>query len=218
MMAPQLDIRSDALRDLYVDVCLLGSGNEAILTEDERQRASRFHSADDRRRWVAGRSWLRGSLGALLDVDPAAIRFGYGSLGKPSVVWPASAIAFSFSHSGPIAMLAAGPFETLGVDIERMQRGVYDRPSAAIVLSRDEIEWIEAGPDHDTRFLRCWVRKEAFGKALGGGLNESLSEIDLTPQRNEPVAGLHVFDVRVADLTAALAVPFPRSSRVGELQ
>ena len=186
---------------------MLEPTDETVLSRDERERAERFHSSADRERWVAGRSWLRTSLGARLDVDPSDIRFDYGSRGKPMIAWPQSSVAFSLSHSGSVAMLAIGAFAELGVDIEQRRGDVYERRSAEIVLSPAEIDWIEESPDRDASFLRCWVRKEALGKALGIGLDPSLTEISLTPGTSGIPTGFQLMDLDRPRLVAAAAVP-----------
>jgi 4'-phosphopantetheinyl transferase len=195
------------VKSLFVGVRALEPPDETVLSHDERERAERFHSSTDRERWVAGRSWLRTSLGARLDVDPSVIRFEYGPRGKPTIVWPHSSVAFSLSHSGPVAMLAIGGFTELGADIEQLRRDVYERRSAEIVLSPAEIDWIEESPDRDASFLRCWVRKEALGKALGIGLDSSLRAISLTPGSSRNAMGFRLMDLDRGGLVAAVAVP-----------
>src|SRR5256714_12674581 len=55
----------------------------ALLSREERMRASRFHFQVHRSRFVAGRVLLRTVLSHYLGLDPAKIVFSYGKAGKP---------------------------------------------------------------------------------------------------------------------------------------
>src|SRR5689334_23209114 len=48
-----------------------------FLSNDEQDRASRFHFERDRRRFMAGRQILRLLLSAYLDLEPGELRFRY---------------------------------------------------------------------------------------------------------------------------------------------
>jgi len=52
--------------------------NWRVLSEDERQRAGRFHQDADRRRFVVTRGSLRHLLGQHLQMPPECIKIGYG--------------------------------------------------------------------------------------------------------------------------------------------
>ena len=56
-----------------------------FLSDDERQRAGRFHLARDRRRFVVRRGVLRSILGFYLGLDPGRVQFRYGPHGKPAL-------------------------------------------------------------------------------------------------------------------------------------
>ena len=57
----------------------------ALLTEDELERAARYHRPTDRRRFTVARAALRTVLGQALDTDPAGLKFIYGEAGKPAI-------------------------------------------------------------------------------------------------------------------------------------
>src|SRR6267378_1275488 len=67
-------------------------GYDRMLSEDERERAAKFHFERDRRRFVTGRSILRQKLARHLDAAPAELVFAYGLHGKPTL--PGSDISF----------------------------------------------------------------------------------------------------------------------------
>ena len=76
------------------------------LSDDERERAGRFHFARDHDHYTAARAVLRIILGRYLDRPPASLRFKYNSFGKPSLDGGAGGVRFNLSHSGGLALYA----------------------------------------------------------------------------------------------------------------
>src|SRR5437660_237879 len=72
-----------------------------LLSQDERQRAERFHRPADRRRFIAGRGILRRIISAYLAIPPGQLRFIYNKYGKPAVSDDQNdrALNFNLSHS-----------------------------------------------------------------------------------------------------------------------
>ena len=58
----------------------------ALLCDDEIERARRYKFARDRRRFVAGRAFLRRTLAEHLSVNPRELDFVYGPFGKPELL------------------------------------------------------------------------------------------------------------------------------------
>src|SRR5688572_1477810 len=94
-----------------------------LLSEDERQRAERFHRPIDRWRFIAGRGILRKIISAYLALDPDEVRFVYNEYGKPfiSTDQDRGALSFSLSHSNGMALYAVARGRRVGVDIEYMR-------------------------------------------------------------------------------------------------
>lgn len=157
---------------------VLDGGDATLLADDEVARADRLRDDEDRRRFVAGRAWLRTVLSSVSGVPAARQRFAYGPMGKPSLIDDPD-LHFNLSHTGDLAVVAAGRSGPIGVDVERVTPGVYDRGAAALVLSPDEIATIEAAPDPDAAFVAAWTRKEAFAKLEGEGLERTLADFSL---------------------------------------
>jgi 4'-phosphopantetheinyl transferase len=177
------------------------------LSPDEIERANRFSSPLLRDRFIAGRGWLRTVIGQALARDPASLRFRYVGLGKPVLDDPGEGLSFSLSHTGRRALLGVGPPGPLGVDLERVERGAYEREAAGTVLSPDELTWIDAAEDPDRAFIRCWVRKEALAKVDGRGLDRHLATSTLTGPRATPRSdGVRIIDLAVGEgFMAAIA-------------
>lgn len=158
---------------------------EVVLAPDERLRANRFHRERDRRRFVAAHGILRALLGGYLERDPASVAFIHGARGKPaldpSMEPPASPAAsldkpgrlhFNISHSGTIAAIAVAAGREVGVDLESPDRALRNDSIVARYFPPEEAARLHTMPHEDraAAFLRSWVCKEAFAKALGLGL------------------------------------------------
>jgi 4'-phosphopantetheinyl transferase len=152
----------------------------ALLSADERARATRYLRAIDRVRSVAARALLRRQLGACLGCDPAALVFASNHHGKPML---AQGPAFNVSHGGDwvLVAIAQAPVTDLGIDVEPIQ-ALSDLPDVvARIATPAERQRIAAGPPAE--FLRIWTRKEAVVKALGLGLSAPLADIDVLADR-----------------------------------
>ena len=182
---------------------VLSQDDTSVLCDDERDRASRFHNSSDQRRYIAGRTWLRRTLGARIDRPPEELRFSYGRYGKPRVDH-ADGVHFNLAHSGDIAVLAIGGQAPVGVDVERARKDVYDRRAAALVFHESELQAIDDSEDPDRRFVDIWTRKEAMVKVHGVGLQRSLASFSVleSPQRD----GVTVSAVDVGMDSVACAV------------
>jgi 4'-phosphopantetheinyl transferase len=153
------------------------------LASDEGLRASGFRFSRDRNRYIAARGILRLLLGRYLARDPAEIQFEYGSHGKPRVAHTKNRarLDFNLAHSDDLALFAFGLGRKIGIDIER-ERPIDDMPQLVSrnFSARESATW-HALPKGKRRsaFFNCWVRKEAFVKAVGDGLSYPLQEFDV---------------------------------------
>ncbi|MBA3896522.1 MAG: 4'-phosphopantetheinyl transferase superfamily protein [Sphingomonadaceae bacterium] len=166
---------------LFYDTLEVDESTLLALTEmlgaDERIRAAHFRFARDRRRFVARRARLRQRLGAWVGRAPERLVFGASSHGKPTL---AGGPHFSLSHSAEAMMLAIGDGE-IGCDIERIDDDLDWRPLAEAFFTNAERAGLAALSRMAARraFFACWVRKEAFVKALGIGLSWPLGAFDV---------------------------------------
>jgi 4'-phosphopantetheinyl transferase len=156
----------------------------ALLLDDaERQRAARFVFERDRRRFIAGRGMLRLLLGRHAGIDPARLAFALGPQGKPSIATPAvsTPLEFNLSHSQGWALLGVGHGGVIGVDIE-VHRDIPEAEQiAASHFAPNELRQFLALPasQREAGFFACWTRKEAYVKALGGGLTVPLDRFEV---------------------------------------
>ncbi len=173
----------------------------ALLDDEERARAVRFHHAVDRLAYAAAHALLRTMLSEMAGGAPQAWRFVRSPTGKPrpddAGGWPD--IRFSLSHSrGMVACVLAAGAE-LGVDVEPLApfpdaldlaQAHFAAREAAALQAMDE-------PARSEAFVRLWTLKEAAYKAVGSGLPDRLEEPE--------------FDVRVVASSMDDLVPVARS-------
>ena len=78
----------------------------ALLSDAERQRASRFAFDRDRRRFIVARARLRELVAARLGVRPEAVELVYGAHGKPALARHSadSDLRFNVSHREDVAV------------------------------------------------------------------------------------------------------------------
>jgi len=165
---------------------------EETLSSDERTRAAKFRFDIHRSRFVAARSALRKILGRYLKQTPASIRFAYGEQGKPFL--ESGGVGFNVSHSGGYALIAVTSGVEVGIDIERVNPERSDEPIARRFFASEEADRLAALPAEQRvpSFFRCWTRKEAYIKAVGGGLSVGLSSFTVSFAPGEPAALLSV--------------------------
>ena len=161
-----------------------------LLSDDEQQRASRLVFQRDRARFIVARARLRQLLGARLGVSPASIEFSYGARGKPALAarFADCGVRFNLSHSEDVAVYGFAAGREVGVDVEAVRELPDADEIAARCFSVREYEaYLSLAPrDRPLGFFNCWTRKEAFIKAIGDGLSQSLERFDVSLAPGEP--------------------------------
>ena len=151
-------------------------GSSSSLSDEEQERARRFHRPEDASRWTAARSALRQILGSYLDLEPSALRFVLVAKDKPTLELPAGEeLHFNLSHSRGLGLLAVSRSLELGVDIEYSSSELDHLAIAERVFPPELSASLAAlsGEQRSAAFYRTWVRAEAAAKCSGTGLVES---------------------------------------------
>ena len=168
----------------------------ALLSDAERHRARRFAFARDASRFIVARARLRELLAVRLGVRAEAVEFEYGAYGKPALSrqFADSDLHFNLSHCGDVAAYAFARGHAIGIDLEAV-RVISDADdiAARYFSPRENTTYRTLNPrDRPLGFFNCWTRKEAFLKALGGGLSIPLDRFDVTLAPGEPAKVLRV--------------------------
>jgi 4'-phosphopantetheinyl transferase len=203
-----------------------------VLAAEELRRAESFHFDRDRNRFVVGRGTVRMILARYLRAEPENIELEYNLRGKPLLAgrFAGSGLHFNLAHCENLALLAIAPGRVVGVDLERI-RAVdgADNTAACFCAPREmaEFQSLPAG-ERDAAFFRIWTRKEAWLKAVGDGIGESLDKVEVSFQSLEaprivrlpggsgiPASGWSLRELTPAPgFVGALALP-GRAPRIG---
>ncbi len=135
---------------------------------------------------------VRNILSHYVDLPPARIEFQSSRRGRrPALAHDiCPGLSFNLAHSGREALLAVARGRRIGVDIERtrpllrldglIRRFFSDREGEGLLrLEREERE---------AAFFRTWVRKEAYLKAVGGGVPADLRRFSVSVVPGKPPA------------------------------
>jgi phosphopantetheinyl transferase len=183
--------------------------DEGLLADEDRQRAARFRQASDRYNFVLGRTMVHHLVRQAGISAPSALSFA--SHGKPFLP---GCPAFNISHSGTWVACAVSRSALIGIDVETFAHLQDYRALLGAVTHPNEHRSIDkvAADEQGAWFKRCWTRKEAALKAIGRGLGDELSSIDVRLEESEPVldhpASLRLVDLLLGDgyMTASLAL------------
>lgn len=150
---------------------------EAWLAPEERARARRFVRDSDRWHFIEAHAFMRQVLARYVGVAPREVRIAIEPGGRP-ILWHGDRLHFNLSHCASHAVVAIATSH-VGVDIES-HRALEDvHGLARRFFAPGEAARIEAhtGDAAIALFLRYWVCKEAFVKAIGAGLAHPLDSV-----------------------------------------
>ncbi len=173
----------------------------ALLSADERERASRFSSPVPQRRFIVARGFLRSVLGRYTGTTPQAVRFGYGAEGKPFLQSARGLAAdappsFNLAHCEELALLGVRRANgcRVGVDVERVRPFANLWQVADRFYSPAERARLRSLPAAEAAaaFFGYWTAKEAFLKAIGAGLTVPLDSVEVDLAGTAPARFVHV--------------------------
>lgn len=153
-----------------------------VLSAQEKQKAEKFRSLDDRSRFIVARSGLRKILGNYLGIAPQSIGFSQNRYGKPFLADDNNRLRFNLSHSNELALIAVTIEGEIGIDLEYVNVNFEILNTAASVFSTVEMEMLRnMNLSLQTAAFFCgWTRKEAFLKALGQGFSYAPKQITVS--------------------------------------
>ena len=165
------DLRCVRVADLLPDDAAYGLAYSRLPTW-RRRKCDAFRFLADRRRSVAAWILLRQLL-AERGLDADSLPVTENKFGKPAFD-PATGVHFSISHAGDRVMAAVADSE-VGCDVERIVP-VGDEMPRAVLCEAERARFATLSDEiRDREFIRLWVRKESYVKAVGRGLDIDLS-------------------------------------------
>ena len=145
-----------------------------LLNTEERGRHQRLNQSAVRLRFLAARVLLRLQLGRTLNCNPATLNFVTSRGGKPRLSCN-SPVQFNLSHSGDMIALVITHGVEPGVDIECIHRRNRTSSIAMRFFSPSELDMLNVAENSTQTFFTYWTLKEAYLKAKGSGLGQSLT-------------------------------------------
>ena len=180
---PACDLRCARVADLLPDDAAYESAYSRLPTW-RRRKCDAFRFPDDRRRSAAAWLLLRQMLGDR-GVYADSLSVSENAFGKPAFDSELN-VHFSLSHAGERVMATVDD-RPVGCDVERIVP--FDEAVAGECLTDEELSWIgcqPSGPERDKAFIRLWVRKESYVKAVGRGLGIRLKSFSVLPGKFPP--------------------------------
>lgn len=159
-----------------------------VLDTVEQARIPQLHRAEDRRRFIAGRTLLRTTTAGYLGVLPWQLQVVARcpdcprNHGKPEL--PGTGLQVSVSHSGNRVAVAVTRAGAVGIDVEEISTSVNPAELLPHVIGTGEPRTPALATA--TGFHRMWTRKEAVLKATGQGLRVPLSEVWVSAPEDDP--------------------------------
>ncbi|HEY4303060.1 MAG TPA: 4'-phosphopantetheinyl transferase superfamily protein [Gemmatimonadaceae bacterium] len=154
----------------------------ALLSAEERSRASKFQRISDRVSFVAARAELRRNIGAELGMPAERVPIGVSLHGRPTLpAGMADVLDFNVTHSTSRVAIALSRGRRVGIDIESvLALRDLDLLIQEVMGPRERNRLASLSGMARTRaFYECWTRKEALVKAMGEGIRYPVASIDL---------------------------------------
>ncbi|HER26112.1 MAG TPA: 4'-phosphopantetheinyl transferase superfamily protein [Rhodospirillales bacterium] len=151
---------------------------DAVLSDAEIARASRFKPVNSRHEYIAAHALGRIMLSAFADVAPRDWQFETGPHGRPEISGPENSLnlRFNISHTRGRVCVAVIRDHDIGIDIEWRGRDNLLDDIALAKFARPELAQLDKRPESEKRqaFFSFWTLKESYIKAIGRGLSEPL--------------------------------------------
>jgi 4'-phosphopantetheinyl transferase len=142
-----------------------------ILSEEELERANRFHFEPDRVLFATAHAFLRTLLPRYTDSELVFVEL---EKGKPEL--RDRSVRFNLSHTRGLVLVGITATADLGVDVERMEKRDLEGLSRRVYTEREVRSW-RGDPEW---FFDRWTLKEAYIKARGMGLSLDLKAFGFT--------------------------------------
>jgi 4'-phosphopantetheinyl transferase len=155
------------------------------LSEADVARAGAYRGAADRERFLRGRWLLRTMAAEATGILTEQIELEATDLGRPVLLGAASGTFVSLAHSGSFVIAAVADI-AVGIDVEELPARALHPGMEARICSPTELGRLSRLADQarQAAFMAIWARKEAYGKALGVGLDFPFRSVTVGPAGN----------------------------------
>jgi 4'-phosphopantetheinyl transferase len=171
-------------------------GDEERLPLSERIRADKYHYQIHKNRYLTQHTLLRLIIGHYQGIGFFEGEFYLGEHGKPylSGINGKDTICFNISNSESMGIFAFSKNREIGVDIEFVRDIPEMDKIVEQIFSAQEKDFFRSLPENRKKkaFYICWTRKEAFLKATGDGLVQSLDKFNAELIPGKPTRLLRV--------------------------
>lgn len=161
----------------------------SLLSDIQKDKYHRRKSTELKQAYLAGRYYLLSLLGQYTATPANEVLLSYSRLNKPYLSNEQHNIEFNFTDTNinnDKARSSHGLFafcknHPIGVDIESLDRQTDFINISSKRFSQAEQDFVtnEYGETDSRRCLAIWTRKEAFGKAIGKGINFKMNAVNL---------------------------------------
>lgn len=161
---------------------------KARISQQENERATRFHFRQDHDSYIVAHALKRVLLGAITEADPLALSFEINNYGKPILATSLARpdIHFNISHTKGMVAVAVAHHAQIGIDVEWINPRINTSELVRSYFADQDTALLNTLPSSQKvkSFYHLWTLKEAFIKATGQGLSMPLDSFyvrSLTP-------------------------------------
>ena len=165
---------ADVPREALREAC------DAMLAEDERERARALHFEEDRHEYLVTRALARVVLGRALELLPGSLSFRRSEHGRPALD-PPNDVSFNLTNTTELVALALTRGRRVGLDAEPCSHADVILEVTHSVFSEAERSALArlGAAERRVLALRLWTLKEAYIKARGLGLSLAPTAFEL---------------------------------------
>lgn len=158
----------------------------SLLNSSQQNKYQRRADPILKERYLAGRYYLYKLLAHYSQINEQEISLSYNRFNKPFLNNNLHQIQFNYTDTNGYGLFAFSKNVELGVDVEFIGRTGNFAPIVKKRFTNNEANHViqPSGDINQKRFLDYWTRKEAYGKALGVGVNFKMNMVDLHSDSN----------------------------------
>ena len=164
-----------------------------LLNDRQREKHKRRREPAQQQAYLAGRYYLFSLLSLYTGLPIGQIELGYNRLNKPHIMNSQLDLQFNYTDTRldlkNIGLFAFCLGANVGVDLEARARSAEFERISTKRFTAAELNYVKNTANNDTakgdrqvdpeRCLAIWTRKEAYGKAIGKGINFTMKEQNL---------------------------------------